>query len=125
MARHESVLSLSVPAAADLSTHQFKFMEVDGNGRVNVANASTDLSMGVLQGKPSAIDQPAEVAILGRVKVIAGATVAAGARVMSNASGLAITAATTGNIVKGLCLKGGAVNELLEIDLFPGGYPIP
>lgn len=125
MARHESVVSLSVPASADLSTHQFKFVELDGNGRLAVANASTDLPIGVLGNKPAALDAAGEVQISGRVKVIAGATVAAGARVMSNGSGLAITAATTGNIVKGLALTGGAVNELIEVDLFPGGYPIP
>ena len=114
MARIESVQSISLPAAGDLSAKQYTFMVVDSNGRIDqvgVAGADAD---GVLLDKPAAIDRPAEMAYAGRVKIVAGDTVAMGAKVQSDATGRAILAAASDHVL-GKCLVGGAVGELIEV----------
>lgn len=116
MATTESMTCLSLNASADLSTHQFKFVKVSGSNAVTIVAASTDVALGVLQNK-AASGQPAQVAIAGRTKVIAGAAVAAGAHVMPNASGLAVTATAT-NRARGIALTAAAnANELIDVAL--------
>lgn len=114
MARIESVQSISLPAAGNLAAKQYTFMVVDANGRIDqVAGAGADAD-GVLLDKPAAIDRPAEMAYAGRVKVVAGGTVAMGAKVQSDASGAAILAAGSDHVL-GKCLVGGDVGELIEV----------
>lgn len=56
-------------AAADLSTHQFKFVKLDTAGRVAAISAVTDIPIGILQNKPSGIGVAAEVMADGISKV--------------------------------------------------------
>lgn len=115
MALMERLNPITRPAASDQSANQYKLVELNSSGQVSACNAAGELSIGVLQNKPSAAGQAAEVAIVGSVsKVVLGATVAAGAKVTTDASGRAVTAVST-NTVIGICLKGGAVNEIGEI----------
>lgn len=114
MANEEQVVSITIEAGADLSSDQYKFVQVASDGQVDVvAGAGLDAT-GVLQNAPDAAGLGAQVAIAGRVKVIAGGTVASGALVQSTAAGLALTAAT-GDFVLGQCLQGGAINEVIEV----------
>jgi hypothetical protein len=76
-------------AAADLSTHQYKFVKYTSTGW-NVAGLG-EMADGVLEDKPEALGRVAQVALLGVVKVKAGAAVAKGALVMSDANGKAVT----------------------------------
>jgi hypothetical protein len=80
-------------AAGDLSADQFKFMNIGASGaaRNTVNGGFVD---GVLQNDPSAAGRAATVAVGGVSKVVAGAAVAAGAKVMSDATGRAVTAAS-------------------------------
>lgn len=101
-------------AAADLSTHQFKFVKVTGADAINICTAGTDFAVGVLQNKPLA-GQPCECESYGVSKVVAGAVVAAGVGVMPDSEGRAITATAT-NKVQGISLEAaGAAGERIAV----------
>jgi hypothetical protein len=114
MATYESKLCITVEAGADLSADQFKFVQVASDEQVDVVSSAGGDAIGVLQNDPAAAGRAATVCYAGVTKVIAGATVAAGAKIQSDASGLAITAAS-GDAVLGVALKGGAANEVIEV----------
>ena len=79
-------------ASGDLSADQFKFMKITAAGvALNTTNGG--FCDGVLQDKPEAADRAACVASSGVSKVKAGAAFAKGARLMSDATGRAVTAA--------------------------------
>lgn len=105
MAYEENMRKLgSLTASADLRTHQYKWVKLSGAGTVTVCAASTDEPIGVLLNKPNT-GEAAEIATDGIVKVVAGAAITAGAALMSDASGRAITAATAGNKTFGKALE--------------------
>jgi hypothetical protein len=80
-------------AGADLSTHQFKFVEVDNaTGRVTLVNGATDRPIGVLQNTPKS-GEAADVLIAGGTKVVAGGTASPGEPLFTAASAVAITLA--------------------------------
>jgi hypothetical protein len=103
-------------AAADLSTHQFKFMRVSAEFEVNLNTTLGAPCIGILQDKPTA-GVAAAVMIDGISKVRLGATLAAGAEVMSSAAGLAVAATGAGMVVMGILLEGGANGEIGTIQL--------
>lgn len=116
MALQQALLCQTLIANADLSASQFCFVAINSSSRIVLPAAGGDC-VGVLQDKPEAAGREAEVAMLngsGRVKVIAGATVAAGAKVQADAAGHAITAAS-GDHVLGTALTGGADGDIIEI----------
>lgn len=116
MALQEKINPLTVEASADLSASQFRFVSVDSSGQLAVTGAGA-LTLGVLQDKPAAAGRASEVGLLngsGRLKVTAGGTVAAGDKVMSDATGRAIVA-TLANHVNGMALKAAVVGDLIEI----------
>lgn len=89
-------------AAADLSSHQYKFAVLTSTG-VNVAGANV-FAPAVIQNKPTS-GQAVTLFGAGSIsKVVAGAAITRGAQVMSDASGRAITAAT-GGIICGRALE--------------------
>lgn len=89
MAVELPVLSKTFEAAADLSTKQYHFVELDSNGRVAACNAATDLPIGVLQNKPSVLGMAAEVMITGITKVVADAALSIGNLIGTSADGQA------------------------------------
>ena len=120
----ESVRRGGIPgvvASADLTGSQFLFAIVDGEKTVGLSGngAAAD---GVIQNKPD-IGQAVALAISGDTsKVRAGAAVAAGAEVMSNASGEGITAAGAGSIILGKCITAVAnAGELMTVSLSTPG----
>jgi hypothetical protein len=87
-------------AGADLSANQFKFVKAGASeGLVVAIAAATDRPIGVQLDKPSAAGKVIEVASMEITEVIAGAAVAYGAEVQTNAAGQAITAVATGFVV--------------------------
>jgi hypothetical protein len=101
---------------ANAAIPQFTFVTMpDSNGRVGPLTTSTR-SAGVALQPTTASLQSLAVAYDGRVQVIAGASITAGAAVMSNATGRAITATST-NTVLGYALEGGANNQVITIEL--------
>ena len=104
-------------ANADLSTHQFKFMKVSGDFTVDLNTTNAGNCLGVLQDKPNAAGVPANVMVDGVTKVKLGATLTAGAEVMSNASGVAVAATGVNAVVMGVLLEGGASGEIVTMQL--------
>jgi hypothetical protein len=78
----------SFTAGADLSSAQYKFVEMDSAGLVTVCNAATDKPIGVLQNKPLS-GQTAQVLIAGISKVQADAALTIGTEIGTSADGQA------------------------------------
>lgn len=83
--------TISLPAAADLSTKQFYAIKVDSNGKAAVASTG-EFCAGILQNKPGS-GQAATVAYGGISKAIAGGNVTAGMTVAANSDGKVVNAA--------------------------------
>jgi hypothetical protein len=111
---------ISLAAAADLSTHQFKFVNVDGNGRAALGGAGTR-AVGVLQDKPNALGKVGTIMLSGISKVVAGAAVTVGADVMSDASGRAVTATATNRRLGVALATAGGAGEIIPVLLRPDG----
>jgi hypothetical protein len=88
---HTITLSLSKLAAADLRTHQFKFVNLDSTGKVVLADAAGEQCLGVLLNKPNT-GEIATVAVAGVVPVKAGGVIAVGGAIKSGAAGTALAA---------------------------------
>lgn len=113
MATEEALFKISVPASADLSAKQF-YCVVFTSGNIAVAADGVQID-GILQDKPAAAARPGSVAIGGKSKAVAGAAVAAGARLMTDSSGRVITATGT-NITCGKALSAaGAAGDIIDV----------
>lgn len=92
---------------------QFVFVAIDTNGQA-VLPAAGAYAVGVIQDTPSAGD-PTAVCFPGDVtKVLCSGTFAAGAQVMTDATGAAL-AATATNWILGIALSAGAAGFLADI----------
>jgi len=111
-------------AGEDLSSAQFKFVTLESDGQVDLADAAGERAIGVLLNKPDAAGKAATVAITGKVMVEAGATVAAGAQLQTNAAGEAITAAA-GDVVMGYALEDAVDGQIFAMELIQGGNVVP
>lgn len=110
---------VGIEASADLSASQFRFLELDTNGRCAVVNAASEATCGVLQNKPTALGQAAEICGMGGTsKVVAGAALATlGVYVTNDSTGRAI-AATIGTLRHGIVRSVAAnAGELVSIEL--------
>lgn len=106
-------------AGVDLSAAQFKFVTLESDGFVDLANSAGELCYGVVTVGAST-GRAVTVVRSGSVMVEAGGTIAAGAAVSTNASGEAI-AATTGHIIMGYAKEAAVDGQLIEIELITGG----
>ena len=89
MAYESPQMTITLPAASDLSAKQFRFVTVDGDGKGGLSSDDGS-SIGVLQNKPE-VDQAATICIFGVTKVYVGTTGALdyGSIVSSEANGAA------------------------------------
>jgi hypothetical protein len=118
MAIQEALVSVTLPAAADLRTHQYKFVEIDADGKVALV-ANNGHADGVLLNDPNT-NEAAIVAISGIVKVKCGANVTRGGNVASGASGAAKNAVTA-SAVLGTAIETGADGRVISILFHPRG----
>lgn len=102
-------------AGEDLSSAQFKFVEYTSTG-VIVLIDNIAQHHGILQNDPES-GQMATVMTDGISKVVLGETVAKGDEVEIDTSGRAVVSAGVASV--GKCFKGGAVNEIGSILLYP------
>lgn len=119
MAVTEGAIYISLPASGDLSTHQFKFMICNSSGQAALSGDG-GVTIGILQNKPSAAGQAAEIQIVGRSKVVQAASITVGAKVAPDASGLA-SAFSAGD--SGTCIlleNGGGASAIGSCLLFTG-----
>jgi hypothetical protein len=73
MAKEIPVLLASFEAAGDLSSGQYRFVDLDANGRVTLCAAVDDKPIGVLQNSPDALGLEASVMIIGITKISSNA----------------------------------------------------
>lgn len=76
-------------AGADLSSDQYKFVKLNADNQVILCAAATDIPYGVLQNKPSASGQAAEVCVVGQTKVSSDEALTAGWLIGTSADGQA------------------------------------
>ena len=119
MAVMQSRDTRSFVAGEDLSAKQFKFVTLESDGQVDVANAAGENCIGILLNAPTA-GAAATVAISGKVMAEAGGTIAAGAAVQADADGNALTAAA-GDVVMGYALEAAVDGQIMAIELIQGG----
>jgi len=106
-------------AGEDLSAAQFKFVTLESDGQIDLADGAGENCIGVLLNNPTAASA-ATVAMTGKVMVKAGGNVAAGAAVATDANGDAVTAGT-GNIIMGYATEAGVDDQIIAIELIQGG----
>ena len=116
MSYESTLTTISLLAAADLSALQYTFVDVNSSGQAAAPSGAGAACLGVLQNDPDAANKVSAVAIAGVSKVKLGATVAAGASVMTDANGAAITATAT-NVILGRALAGGDAGEIVPVAL--------
>lgn len=110
--------SLTLEAAADLSTKQFYLAKLDANGKAVLAAAGTDKIIGAIE-EPAKLASAAKVNTGGVIKVVAGGAVAIGDDVTSDANGKAITTVTVGNRTIGIALAAAVLNDVFEVLVRP------
>ena len=111
-------LSVTSGLAGPNGAGQYLLVKVSGSLTVTVCAANTDIPFGVLQNDPLP-GAPANVAFAGVSKVIAGAAITAGAQLMSDSSGRAITQ-TGSNPIAGMALETAAsANQIVKMLIAP------
>lgn len=103
-------------AAADLSTHQFKFVTVTADFTVNLNTVANADCLGILQDKPKA-DEPANVAIDGISKLKLGGTVAFNGPIASSAAGLGVAATGAATVVQAKALEAGVSGDIIAVQM--------
>lgn len=113
MATQQSLTCITLEAGSDLSSAQYKMVKLSA-GKAVLCAALTDAPIGVLQNKPGS-GEAATVAVSGASKMLAGATIASGDAVGTDASGTADPKAVTDTTeyVIGTALTGAASGEIL------------
>ena len=114
MSQQTRVLDTTYNAAADLSAKQYFVMKISAAKNVNIAISRTDITLGILQNKPTA-DEGAVVAVLGTSKAKVNGTIAINTQVTATADGRIVTADTDKDIVIGIALEAGVENDVIEI----------
>lgn len=100
-------------ANVDLSAAQYKLVKLSAADTVDLCSGTGDIAIGVLNNKPKA-SAGAQVLIGGVGKVIAGGTIAAGDRIGTGATGLAVTKTADADWIIGVALTAAASGELVS-----------
>lgn len=107
-------------AGADFSNKQYRFAKMgNANLTVVIAGVNGTSAVGVIQNNPVATES-AGVAVDGVTKVVAGANLAVGDKVTSNATGAAI-GATAGATVLGTVVIAATSGGIASIQLDNAG----
>lgn len=118
---------LKVPAleaGADLSGNQFHCVRMSGaDKRVALCDTEGEVVLGVLQNKPAAAGQAAEVTALGLTKIVAGEALAAGDAWGTDAQARARKVEVTtdvGDYAAGIVIEGAAAGAIATVTI---GFP--
>jgi len=130
----ENVKTVTREALADHTGDQYKFVVQSGGRGFALATAGVK-AFGVLLNKPSngvgastnsgfSDGKGGTIALIeagGTAPVVAGAAITAGAAVMSDANGLAVTATATNNIIGYAEEAATGTGEIIAVTLTDGG----
>lgn len=119
MATMQSRDNITRVSGEDLSTAQFKFVTLEADGKVDLADSAGENCLGVLTVAEEN-NRAVTVTMSGSVIVEAGGTVTNGGAVATDATGRAVDATST-DIIMGYALEAGVVNQRIEIFLIQGG----
>jgi hypothetical protein len=113
-------VDITLNNAASLSGLQFRAAKVDSNGLAALGGAG-DFCVGITQDNVPT-GEAGGVRISGVSKAVAGAAVAAGAKVTSDANGRIITATASTDNCLGVALSAAAaLGEIISVLVLPGG----
>lgn len=107
----------SLPASADLSAAQFKFVVLDSSGDIAVVAGAGADAIGILVDKPDAAGVHGRVDTFGSTKVLAGAAITAGDKIQSGSDGRALTAASGDHAVGYAKESAAAAGEVINVYL--------
>lgn len=116
----EAMVCITLPAAADHSSNQYKFMKIDSAGRAALAGEG-DKPIGVLQDAPAAIDRPCRICVAGVSKVKMAASMTKGVEISCNSSGIATTVGSGDDWSMGFAIGAGGTNLLDAMLVLPTG----
>jgi hypothetical protein len=123
MAVMQSRDTRSFIAGENLASAQFKFVTLEADGEVDLADAAGENCLGVcLVG--GAAGAAVTIAITGKVLVEAGDAITAGQAIATNAAGEAVALADAGAVsttTMGYALEDGADGQIIAIELIQGG----
>lgn len=117
MAHEEGCVNLSFEASGDLTANYFEAVKLTSSG-IAVCSSQGERAIGVLQNKPSVAGASATVAVSGKAKAYAGATIAVGDYVTPGADGR-MEVVATGDFVLGQAVTAGADGEIITVMLMP------
>ena len=119
MATMQSRDTRTFVSGEDLSNAQFKFVTLESDGKVDLADSAGENCIGVLIVQEEN-NRAVTVVMTGSTIVEAGGTVTNGGAVATDATGRAVDA-TTGDIIMGYARESGVVNQKIAIELIQGG----
>jgi len=123
MAVMESRDTRTFIAGEDLASAQFKFVTLEADGQVDLADADAENCIGVLINDPAS-GEAATVVISGKTMVTAGGAITAGDEVVTDTSGDAVELTTSSSataITMGYALEAAADGQVFGIELIQGG----
>jgi len=107
----------NTPAAADLTTKLFHAGVIDSSGEINAVASAGAASDGVIT-MDSPEGRAARLTFFGIEKVALGGTVTFATLLTADADGKYV-AATTGDVILGRCLLGGAAGGIGSMLIYP------
>ena len=113
---HESLL-YARNAGADLSGKLFYFAKFDTDGDINLAGDGGTVAGVIIEA--AVADMPVTIQFGGVGKVIAAETIAANARIASDANGKAVAAAVN-DFEVGTVTEGGNAGDIISFIFAPG-----
>ncbi len=105
-------------AGEDLSSAQYKFLTLESDGQLDLADATTDEPIGVLQNAPDTAGKEARVVKGGQTKVVAGEALAVNTIVSTDASGQAVACPAGSWPCGRVVVAAGASGDLAVIEFF-------
>ncbi|MEE4113485.1 MAG: capsid cement protein [Desulfobacteraceae bacterium] len=113
-------IDISLLAAEDLSSYQYRFITIASDTTVQLANGATEYPIGILQNAPES-GEVAVVRVVGISKLIANAAITVGTRVKmeyvsTSDNGKADAADTNKDTVRGVALTAsGAEDDIITV----------
>jgi len=87
MAFEIPLFQITLPAGADLSSDQFKYVKLNSSGQAILCAAATDIPIGILQTKPDAAGEEATIMVCGISKLSSDAALSIADQVGTSADG--------------------------------------
>lgn len=117
MAVAKHLFEHAATSAADLRTKLFYLAKIDSDGKIAVCGDGEAAIGSIYEGANTG--DPSTVVTHGIAKVICGASITAGARVASDASGKLVAAAVN-DFEVGTALTAGDANDIIPVLLLSG-----